>query len=120
MGGGFQSETNFGTVFFTEDLRDPQELFADLESKGLVSTQASELCTASYSEKANISFGVYNLTWPTPQDEMNPEIMQTRLENALRWTDKYVWYYTEDDDWLIPGKMPEAWLEAVRAARQKE
>jgi hypothetical protein len=75
---------------------------------------------ASYPEQVSISYGLYNQTWPSPQDEMNPDIMKTTLENALRWADKYVWYYTEEDNWLEPGKMPQEWLEAVRGARQGE
>jgi hypothetical protein len=65
----------------------------------------------------NISFGVYNRQW---MDEypMNPSIMNTTLTNALEATDKYVWYYTEYDNWLEPGKMPEEWIRAITSARK--
>ncbi len=65
----------------------------------------------------NISFGVYNRSW-LKEFPMNAAIMQTTLTNALKYTDKYVWYYTEDDSWLEPGNMPKPWIDAVTKARQ--
>ena len=64
----------------------------------------------------NISFGVFNIQW-LPDYPMNPEIMTTTLTNALRYTDKYVWYYTEEDSWLEPGKMPKEWIDAIVKAK---
>lgn len=63
-----------------------------------------------------VAFGVYNKQWK-PDYPMNPEIMESTLINAMHNTDKYVWYYTEEDNWLLPGKMPEVWQQAVRNAR---
>jgi hypothetical protein len=63
-----------------------------------------------------IAFGVYNRQWKEGYP-MDVEIMKTTLANALQTTDKYVWYYTEGDNWILPGKMPEEWADAVRAAR---
>ena len=60
----------------------------------------------------NISFGVYNQQWK-PNYPMDPLIMRTTLFNALSVTDKYVWYYTQEDDWLVPGQMPETWIDIV-------
>ena len=56
-----------------------------------------------------IAFGVYNKQW-LPDYPMNPEIMESTLINVMQNTDKYVWYYTEEENWLVPGKMPEEWL----------
>jgi len=66
----------------------------------------------------SIAFGVYNRQWKEDYP-MNPEIMRTTLENALRIADKYVWYYTEDDNWLIPGEMPVEWSDMVKVVREK-
>ena len=65
----------------------------------------------------NISFGVYNRPW-LKEYPMNPAIMQKTLANALKYTDKYVWYYTEGDSWLEPGNMPKVWLDAVINAKK--
>ena len=34
------------------------------------------------------------------------------MGQAAYW-DKYVWYYSLEDDWLVPGRMPEAWIDIV-------
>lgn len=64
----------------------------------------------------NISFGVFNRQW-LPDYPMTPEIMTATLTNALKYTDRYVWYYTEEDSWLEPGKMPEEWINAIVKAK---
>jgi hypothetical protein len=71
----------------------------------------------TWATDVEISFGVYNRTWKEKYP-MSPAIMETTLENALRTTDKYVWYWTERDSWFIPGGMPEEWIDAVRKARE--
>jgi hypothetical protein len=72
----------------------------------------------NWSSDVNISFGVYNLHW-IPKYPMDPSIMRTTLFNALSVTDKYVWYYTQEDDWLIPKQMPEEWIDVVREVHNK-
>ena len=71
----------------------------------------------SWPNEINISFGVYNRQW-LPDYPMDSKIMKTTLQNALKYTDKYVWYYTEDDSWLEPGKMPKEWVDVVSEARK--
>ncbi len=67
---------------------------------------------SSWSEDINIAFGVYNLQWKQNYP-MDPSIMRSTLINALSVTDKYVWYYTQEDNWLIPGEMPKEWINVV-------
>jgi hypothetical protein len=67
--------------------------------------------------EVDVAFGTYDRTWK-PQFPMSPDIMRTTLANALRRADRYVWYYTEGDDWWGDGKRPpQAWVDAIRAAR---
>ena len=69
-------------------------------------------------------FGVYNIAWQADRGyDMDPAIMETTLANALRRADDLVWFYTEEfedgvGNWYVPGSMPEAWFDAVRAARE--
>ncbi|HEY7036399.1 MAG TPA: hypothetical protein VH482_34035 [Thermomicrobiales bacterium] len=72
---------------------------------------------AVWSQRVGISYGVYNLTFPPHAPTMTPQIMRTTLEQALRHADRYVWYYTYIDNWLIPGDMPHCWFNAVEGAR---
>lgn len=72
----------------------------------------------NWARDVQLSFGVYNQTWK-PAYPMSPAIMSSTLENALRTTDKYVWYWTEGDSWFIKNKMPEAWIDTVRAVRKR-
>jgi hypothetical protein len=65
----------------------------------------------------SISFGVYNLPFPPDRTQMSPAIMRSTLENALRVADRYVWYYTYEDNWLLPNDMPVCWRTAVEDAR---
>ncbi len=67
----------------------------------------------TWPDDINISFGVYNRQWK-PDYPMNPEIMRTTLFNALSVTDKYVWYYTEEDNWLEPERMPQEWIDVIK------
>jgi hypothetical protein len=72
---------------------------------------------AIWSERVGISYGVYNLPFPTQQNTMTPLIMRSTLEQALRHADRYVWLYTYQHNWLIAGEMPRCWRKAVDGAR---
>jgi hypothetical protein len=72
---------------------------------------------AQWPNRVSISYGVYNQTWPTPQDQMNPTIMKSTLANALQRADDYVWFYAEKDTWFVPGGVSQEWIDAVKAAR---
>jgi len=73
-----------------------------------------------WAEAVSVGFAVYNRSWPDPRrDVMTPAIMERTLGRALRRADDVVWYWTERDNWLVPGGMPAAWVEAVRAARRR-
>ncbi len=67
--------------------------------------------------QVEIAFGTFDIAWVTGYP-MNHEIMKSTLANALKATDRYVWYYTEGGSWLRPGKMPKEWLDAVVEARK--
>lgn len=71
---------------------------------------------AVWAQRVGIAYGVYNVPFPADRT-MSPEIMRSTLEQALRHADRYVWYYTYDDNWLIPGNMPRCWTLAVENAR---
>lgn len=72
---------------------------------------------AVWSDRVSISYGVYNLPFPTEHDTMTPLILRSTLEQALRHADDYVWHYAYLDNWLIPGDMPRCWFKAVEGAR---
>lgn len=67
-------------------------------------------------QKVSISYGFYNYGWPSGMT-MDPGIMRTTLERALRRCDDYVWIYFEDLNWNAPGEIPEAWVDAIVGAR---
>lgn len=68
-----------------------------------------------WSEKIDISFGVYDEEWKAGYP-MNPTILQATLTNALRQADSFVWLYAEQHDYLTPGGVERAWLAAVQEA----
>ena len=65
--------------------------------------------------KTGISFGVYN--HPFAGQPMDPALMRTTLERALRRCDDFVWLYCEDVNWNAPGEIPQAWVDAVVGAK---
>jgi len=71
----------------------------------------------NWPNQVEISFGTFDIPWVTGYP-MTPEIMKPTLANALKATDKYVWYYTEGGNWLEPGKIPMEWIDAVIEARK--
>lgn len=70
--------------------------------------------------KVSVGFGVYDR--PFGGKPMNPEIMRSTVGNALKRADDYVWFYVEGPTFLKPpdkGGASDAWVNAVRQARQK-
>lgn len=65
--------------------------------------------------KVGISFGLYNYGFAG--QAMDPAIMRTTLERALRRCDDFVWLYCEDLNWNAPGEIPQAWVDAVVGAK---
>jgi hypothetical protein len=89
----------------------------DIASEETDSAIIPEDARARWADDVSISFGIYNLPFPTEEYKVNPAIMRATLENALRVADQYVWYYTYEDNWLIPNDMPACWETAVVEAR---
>jgi hypothetical protein len=78
------------------------------------------IASAAWSQKVLVSFGIYNKTWPSPADSMNPKVLRTTLENALRRVDELVWFYAEGQNWYIPpasGGVSQDWINAATGAR---
>jgi hypothetical protein len=71
---------------------------------------------SEWSDRVGISYGVYDLPFPSDM-RMNPTIMQTVLERSLNAADEYVWYYSEGQNWLKPGGVTSAWINAVTEAQ---
>lgn len=71
-----------------------------------------------YSQRVSIGFGVYDR--PFGGADMNPVILESTLRNALAVADKYCWFYSEANTFLLPpgaGGAPVEWLNAIKAAR---
>lgn len=72
----------------------------------------------NWSKTISISWGVYTNSWPAGFT-MNPTIMRSTLENALRNCDDFVWFYNESNGWLTPPGTPaQPWIPAVSGAKQ--
>ncbi len=67
-----------------------------------------------WADRVSIGFGVYNRQWKKSYP-MDPQTMRGTLENALRATDEYVWFYVESE-WTAPGEVSPGWLNAVSGA----
>ena len=68
-----------------------------------------------WAAKTGISFGVYN--YPYGGQPMDPAILRTTLERALRRCDSFVWLYCENVNWNAPGEVAQTWVDAVVGAR---
>lgn len=72
-----------------------------------------------WKQKVKISQGLYTETWPDANYPMNPTIMRSCMEYALRACDDYVWLFPDwPQNWLIPpGTNAQPWLSAIAGAR---
>ncbi|HHH12303.1 MAG TPA: hypothetical protein ENJ77_00310 [Candidatus Moranbacteria bacterium] len=66
-----------------------------------------------WSKRLSVSNGLYNLSWSA---SMSPEIMRTTVANAMKYSDDYVWIYTEEVNWM--ADLPSAWAEAIAAGKE--
>ena len=72
----------------------------------------------AWAQRVSIAFGIFNRSWPdTVADAMSPEILPATLASAMVVADEYVWFYAEREEWLLPGGVPRAWIDAVAAGR---
>lgn len=69
--------------------------------------------------RPGLSFGLYPYTWPDAATGlMTPDLLRTATRNALERADDWVWVFSEDSrDFLTPGGIDPAWIEAVRLGR---
>ncbi|MBI4566657.1 MAG: hypothetical protein HY716_18420 [Planctomycetes bacterium] len=71
-----------------------------------------------WARRVSIAFGIIDR--PFKGNPMNPEVLATTLVNALRRTDRFVWFYVEGPTFLLPperGGAGKAWVDAIRRAR---
>ena len=83
----------------------------------------------NWSEKVDVGFMVFNQAQKSTYKEYNTmnsssveEIGKT-LKKALKYTDKYVIYYCEKQDWLLPNKkypLPHTWMEMMKEVYNKK
>lgn len=87
------------------------------------------LCTYpdKYGQYISAGFGIWmdlnwnHTGWHTNNLSLNartPENLEETLVNALTRSDRYVWLYSEQARWFPPSKLPDAYENAVRAARK--
>ena len=89
----------------------------DIASSAVDCAFISPSLRASWESDISISFGVYDL--PFGGEPMNPAILTTTLVNALAKADRWVWFYAEDNTYLLPesqGGASAEWVNAVRSA----
>ncbi|MEM8713280.1 MAG: hypothetical protein AAGG01_20230 [Planctomycetota bacterium] len=83
------------------------------------SIMPASLAGARYTLEAHASFGLYPYSWPDPvQDLMTPPLFEEALVHAIERADDHVWIFSEADrDFLTPGGIDPAWIQATAAAR---
>ena len=89
----------------------------DLPSSAIDCAFIPETLRPSWSDSISISFGIYDR--PFGAATMTPSILTTTLANALERADRWVWFYAEDNTYLLPpnqGGASEECVAAVRAA----
>jgi hypothetical protein len=104
-------------------LRYPEE-FAELYSwrkYGISSCEVDSAFIPPYlrpiwRERINLAWGVYNRPWRGK--DMNENIMEQTVLNALNQTDKYIWLYFERADLVSPGGIEPGWADAIRRAKE--
>ncbi len=92
----------------------------DYRKMGIAATAAacpyiSKSLRLVWPQKVGISFGVFN--FPFAGEPMDPAILRTTLEHALRRCDDFVWLYCEELNWNAPGEFAQTWMDAVVGAK---
>jgi hypothetical protein len=70
----------------------------------------------SWSEKINITYGIYDDTDPLTGDIMNPSIWDTTVRNALMQADYFVWTYFEVVDMF--SNNGNEWVKATESGKE--
>jgi hypothetical protein len=73
----------------------------------------------TWRDRVSIGFGVYDRPWKAGY-EMNPEVLETTLTNALAVAEDVVWLYTDGSGggrYLDPLTVDSAYVDVVRRAR---
>jgi len=89
----------------------------DLPSSAVDCAFISSASRSSWSDMISISYGIYDR--PFGGASMDPSILTTTLTNAFASSDRWVWFYAEDNTYLRPeaqGGASAEWVAAVRAA----
>jgi hypothetical protein len=89
----------------------------DLPSAAVDCSFISPSLRSTWSDDISISFGVYDC--PFGGEPMSPSVLTTTLTRAIAMADRWVWFYAEDNTYLLPpaqGGASEEWVNAVRAA----
>jgi hypothetical protein len=55
----------------------------------------------------------------TTKNHFTPEAFTASVRLALKTSDQYVWIYTEQPRWWTREKLPQAYIDALKAARTK-
>ena len=74
---------------------------------------------SSWPGRSSISFGIYDR--PFGGASMDATILRSATANALSVADRYVWFYSEANTYLLPssqGGAASGWVDALRLARQ--
>ncbi|MBU1667652.1 hypothetical protein KKC13_04480 [bacterium] len=84
---------------------------------------------ASWSSQSHVGFMVFNKGQESNHDEYDtrkkstPSDIQATLEKALHYSDNYVIYYCQDQDWLLPNQnypLAKAWREMMQEVNFKK
>jgi hypothetical protein len=70
---------------------------------------------SSWIANLSVSFGMYDQPWNG--GTMTPAIWQSEITNALNTADYLAWTYTDVNDYLTPGGVPQVWIDAIWNAR---
>jgi hypothetical protein len=110
-----------GELYDLRSATDFQETYSwrkyDLPSDAVNCSFIPPALRPSWPGSVSISFGVYD--YPYGGQAMNPSILATTLTNALARADRWVWFYSEANTFLLSpsqGGAPQTWVDAVRSA----
>ncbi len=78
-----------------------------IASNSVNSLSIPESLRPDWPDNVSISYGLYN-KWG-----MTSSILRKAIEYSLSGADDLIWYYSEDQDWYVPGAIPEEWMDAV-------
>jgi hypothetical protein len=74
----------------------------------------------AWASDISLSFGLFDQQWrPNGAYPMTPTILEETMFQAMMHSDRPIWLYAEDNDYLVAGGVATEWIDAINRAKAR-